>query len=105
MFFDDLMHGSLDANFWSSVPQHLLNETCKHIKLAFQGFLYKSKFKIAHSSVTHKSVHEALHAFCALRFPDQENWEEMMKIDNKKQQVPSLLFVSLFTNFCGNTGL
>jgi len=27
MFFKDLTDGSLDANFWSSVPQHLLNET------------------------------------------------------------------------------
>jgi len=72
MFFKDLRHGSLDANFWSSIPQHLLNKTCKNIKLAFQGFLYESKFKIAHSSVTHKSIHEAvpsaLSSFLTKRF-------------------------------------
>jgi len=105
MFFNDLMHGSLDEHFWSSVPQHILDETCKHIKLAFQGFLYEYKFKIAHNSVTHQSIHEAICAFRALKFPDQEIWKEMIKADNKKQQVPSPLFVSLFTNFCGDTGL
>jgi len=103
MFFNDLMHGSLDEHFWSSVPQHILDETCKHIKLAFQGFLYEYKFKIAHNSVTHQSIHEAICAFRALKFPDQEIWKEMIKADNKKQQVPSPLFVSLFTNFCGDT--
>jgi len=98
MFINDLGHGSLNAHFWSSVPQHLLDETHKHIKLAFQGFLYKCKFEIAHSSVTNKSINEAVHAFSTLKFPDQEIWKEMIKVDDKKQQVPSPLFVLLFTN-------
>jgi len=72
MFFNDLMHGSINAHFWSSVPQHLLDDTCKHIKLEFQGFLYKCKFEIAHSSVTKESFHEAVCAFSSLKFPDQE---------------------------------
>jgi len=80
MFFKDITtRGSFDANFWSSVPQHLLDKTCKHIQLAFQGFLYEYKFEIAHSSSTHQSDHEALQAFKALRFPDQEIWKEMNK--------------------------
>jgi len=93
MFFKDLTDGSLDANFWSSIPQHLLNDTHKHIKLAFQGFLYESKFKIAHSSVTDKRVCEAVCAFRTLRFPDQEIWEEVMKIDCEKQKVPFISFI------------
>jgi len=106
IFFNDITtRGSFNANFWSSIPQHLLDKTCKHIQLAFQGFLYKYKFKISHSSLTHQSVHEALQAFRALRFPDQEIWKEMTKAENEKQWVPSPLFVSLFTNFCSDTGL
>jgi len=106
MFFNDITtHGSFNTNFWSSVPQHLLDNTCKHIQLAFQSFLYKYKFEIADSSLTHQRVLEAVHAFKVLRFLDQEIWKEMNKAENEKKQVPSPLFVSLFTNFCGDTGL
>jgi len=96
MFFKDLTRGSLDANFWSSVPQHHFDETCKHIKLAFQGFLYKRTFEIAPSSMTDNRVCEAVFAFCTLRFPDQEIWEEMMKIDHKST-IPFICFIIHFS--------
>jgi len=106
MFFSDITtSGSRESHFWSSVPQHLLNKTRKHIQLAFQGFLYEYKFEIADSSSTHQRVLEAVYAFKALRVPDQEIWMEMNKAEIEKQRVPSPLFVSLFTNFCSDTGL
>jgi len=86
MFFNDITRGSLNAHFWSSVPQHLLNDTCKHIKLAFQGFLYEYKFEIAHNSVTHQSIHEAICAFHALKFPDQEGGDQ-----SRQQKATSTL--------------
>jgi hypothetical protein len=86
MFFSNITSGSSKPHFWSSVPQHLLDETRKHIQLVFQGFLYKYKFEIADSSLTHQRVLEAVYAFKALRVPYQEIWREMNNAENEKQR-------------------
>jgi len=102
MFFNHLGNGLINANFWSSVPQHLLDETGKHIRLAFQGFLYKSKFKIAPSSENHQRVHEALCAFDTLKIPNQQIWRELLESDTEKQKVPSFCFFHCLLTFCGD---
>jgi len=97
MFFNNITtSGSSKSHFWSSVPQHLLDKTCKHIQLVFQGFLYEYKFEIADSSSTHQRILEAVYAFKVLRVPDQEIWTKMNKAENEKQLVPSPLFVTTF---------